>query len=301
MSNAFILERKDLIKTILACPQCTNQLQETREGVFCQHCNANYPNKDGQIDLRLKKNKKVSYSFILTPSFSSDPKIFHILPPNPYPNDIRIKLEGIPRELTSYVPKAQLKKNVMLDLGCGKEVHKEFFTNSGFRYIGLDYNAKEATLLGDAHALPFKDNSFDFIFSRAVIEHLQYPLIAMNEAYRVLKSKSKFVGTAAFLEPFHCNSFCHYTHLGLFSCLENAGFQVQHIAPNPYWNVLTAQARMGLFPKMPPTLQKIIIAPLQSTHRMWWKIGKRFNPEADELKRLLWTAGSLMFVAQKVS
>jgi ubiquinone/menaquinone biosynthesis C-methylase UbiE len=154
-------------------------------------------------------------------------------------------------------------------------------------------------MLADAHALPFKNESFDFVFSRAVLEHLRYPFLAMNEVNRILKPNSKFIGTVAFLEPFHENSFYHHTHLGLLNFLEQAGFKAEHVSPNAKWDVLRAQAQMSLFPKMPVILSQTLVAPLRSLHKVWWKFGKKLNPEADELKRLLWTSGSLMFVASK--
>ena len=188
----------------------------------------------------------------------------------------------------------------MLDLGCGDARYKQNFERAGFKYIGIDYCSKEATFLGDAHALPFKDESFDFLFSRAVLEHLQYPFVAMNEAYRVLKRQSKFLGTVAFLEPFHGRSFYHHTHYGLMNCLRQAGFRVEHISPNTEWDVLTAQASMSLFPKMPLSLRKVLIFPLRALHKAYWKTGHLLNPiQSDEKTRLLMTAGSFLFIASK--
>lgn len=116
------------------------------------------------------------------------------------------------KELISYFPKGN--GDYALDLGCGKAVHREICEHAGFKYIGLDYDTPEASIIGDAHSLPFKDNSIDFIISFAVFEHLQYPFVAAYEAFRVLKDNGSFIGTIAFLEPFHANSYYHHTHLG---------------------------------------------------------------------------------------
>lgn len=113
----------------------------------------------------------------------------------------------------------------------------------------LDLDSKEATLQGDAHAFSFRDECFEFVFNRSVIEHLQYPFLAVNEAYRILKPDSKFIGTAAFLEPFHGNSFYHHTHIGLLNCFEHACFNVEHISPQSKWDMLAAQASMNLSPR----------------------------------------------------
>lgn len=43
-------------------------------------------------------------------------------------------------------------------------------------------------LEGNIYNLPFEDNSFDAAFSHAVLEHLQEPIKALQELFRVLKS-----------------------------------------------------------------------------------------------------------------
>lgn len=287
---------------IIVCPHCHQPLERANEDIICTSCNVSYSRTiKGQIDLRLRKNKKIMVPFNLKPSFlpSASDSVFHILPLNPNPCGNFGEAAGTIKALSSYIPKAKTNHSLMLDLGCGNTGHKATFIHAGFKYIGIDYNATEATLLGDAHALPFKEDCFEFIFSRAVLEHLQFPFLAIDEVYRTLKPNSKFIGTAAFLEPFHGNSFYHQTHLGLLNCLEHAGFNVEHISPNPEWDLLRAQAEMSLFPKMPLTISRSLVAPLRSLHKTWWKIGRRFNPEADELKRLLLTAGSFTFIAIK--
>ena len=77
-------------------------------------------------------------------------------------------------------------------------------------------------ILGDAAALPFRDASFDFVASFAAVEHLQNPFIAMRETCRVLKPGGAFIGTAAFLEPYHLESYFHCTHLGTAQLLKSA-------------------------------------------------------------------------------
>jgi len=42
-------------------------------------------------------------------------------------------------------------------------------------------------LVADAHALPFKDESVDYVLSLAVLEHLRNPFNAGQEMFRVLR------------------------------------------------------------------------------------------------------------------
>src|SRR4030095_14421423 len=103
---------------------------------------------------------------------------------------------------------------------------------AGFHWMGLDYSASEAPILGDAHALPFETESIEFVLSLAVLEHIQHPAVAIQEINRVLKRGGLYLGTVAFLEPFHGNSYYHHTHLGTFNSLRLGGFDVERVAPN---------------------------------------------------------------------
>ena len=64
-----------------------------------------------------------------------------------------------------------------------------------------DRNAKQAGLLidfreGNASAMPFEDNSFDFTFCQAAFKNFSDPVKAIAEMYRVLKPK----GTAVIVD-----------------------------------------------------------------------------------------------------
>jgi SAM-dependent methyltransferase len=286
---------------ILACPRCLSSLSKINTGIECTSCHTRFKETEsGQLDFRLKKEKIVKVPFSISPSYTPNEDLFHLLPMNPKIEAKTAEPQLLSKELTSYIPHPFSNSSMMLDLGCGNSRHRSTFEQAGYKYVGLDIASQEATILGDAHALPFKDESFEFLFSFAVLEHLQFPFVAMNEAYRILKHGTRFIGSVAFLEPFHGNSFYHHTHYGLLSCLEHAGFKVEHISPNPSWDVLTAQASMSLFPKMPKTLSRALVLPLKTIHKMYWKTAQMLNPnQANEIKRLLWTTGAFLFIASK--
>ena len=188
---------------------------------------------------------------------------------------------------------------MMLDLGCGDTVHRNVCEHAGFDYVGIDYYDEKAPVYADAHALPFKDNSFDFILSIAVLEHIRFPSVMMKEAHRVLKPNGLFLGTVAFLEPFHGDSFYHHSHLGTYNSLQEGGFNIISISPNAKWTVLDAQANMGLFPQMPNPISKSIVMPVKLMHKLWWKLGELASRNASPETRVRNTTGSFAWIAEK--
>ena len=75
---------------------------------------------------------------------------------------------------------------------------------------------------------------------------------------------------------------------------------LDHMSPHPSWDVLTAQASMRLFPKMPKALSRALVLPLKTIHKLYWKAARLLNPnQAKEIKRLLWTTGAFLFIASK--
>lgn len=291
---------------ILACPYCGSFLSRINNGAQCHNCHEEYVyTNEAQLDPRLRKKKAYQLQFELGTTLLSEKNFdFKILQKNTSSqlDFAKIKVPWhLSEELMSYFPKAKENDSIMLDLGCGSTIHKEVCEYAGFEYVGLDYDSPDALIIGDAHALPFKDNSFEFILSIAVLEHIQYPFVMMKEAYRVLKPGGKFIGTVAFLEPFHGNSFYHHTHLGTFNSLRFTGFNIEHVSPNARWSVLIAQASMILFPKLPKPISKSLVLPLHLLHKFWWKLGYLISNsnKASEKYRILYTAGSFYFIANK--
>lgn len=289
---------------ILVCPSCGKPLEKTNQGALCNNCKLDYEYTDsGSLDLRLKKPKKFQYEFELgTTLFPEAGFNFDTLTQNHTPQ-VDFSNIAVPwhltKEIMSHFPKAISKSSLMLDLGCGDTIHRDVCRYCGFEYVGLDSASEKASILGDAHSLPFKDESFEFILSIAVLEHIRYPFVMMKEVYRVLKPKGKFIGTVAFLEPFHGDSFYHHTHIGTYNSLREGGFEIEQIAPSKEWSVLVAQSSMGLFPKMPSFFAKALVFPLLFIHKLWWKIGSKLTPKASEKTRIILTTGAFTFIARR--
>ncbi len=84
-------------------------------------------------------------------------------------------------------------EELVLDAGCGSGKFSPY-RNAGYRILGLDNfeNVHQNTKLnvrvcGNVNNLPFRDGSFDAVYGRWMVEHLENPAIALREFHRVLK------------------------------------------------------------------------------------------------------------------
>ena len=84
----------------------------------------------------------------------------------------------------------------LLEIGCGRGEFLHGFIGCGVKGYGVDRSRAAEKYCPEAElsicdlendGLPFKDNFFDVIYSKSVIEHFYYPERLVQEIYRVLK------------------------------------------------------------------------------------------------------------------
>lgn len=287
----------------LACPQCAASLIRADGAFRCTGCDTVFDDSPhGAIDLRLRKPKRYALDVQLGRDLLHGDFEFAPLRANPTP-EVDYSGVEIPRHLTkellTYFPRARSPQSIALDLGCGTGLHREVCERAGFQWAGVDYADPMAPVLADGHALPFRSESIEVVVSIAVLEHIRFPAVLAREVLRVLKPGAYYIGTVSFLEPFHGDSYYHHTHLGTYNTLDSAGFEVLRVAPKAEWSGLRAQATMGLFPKLSERLATALVWPLENLHKLWWRVGRAFNPKAKESVRVLATTGAFEFVARK--
>jgi SAM-dependent methyltransferase len=262
--------------------------------------------ENGKLDLRVRKPKKISLEFELgKPSHDGIENVLQSIKDegasllNHFPKKIVQKLQT---ELLPYFPDASEGEKLILDVGCEDALFKKPCEDLGYTYVGTDIvSAPELAFVSDAHVMPVADGYFDAVVTNNLLEHLEYPFVAVKEFYRVLKPGGKLLGVVSFLEPFHMDSHYHHTHLGLYNMLSYGGFEVQLISPSPDWDVFRALSRMGFIPRVPPAIIQLLLFPVRVLYELSWNLGVLFdrsNPRR-RFRRRLMKAGSFVYVAKK--
>ena len=285
----------------LRCPMCGARLVRTGPGFRCDGCPTAYGDtEEGQLDLRPRSRKNIALSFALGEPEPETADQWPLLRAREAP-DVDFSGTDVPyhlsRELLSWFPRAASAGGLALDLGCGTALHRGVCEQAGFGYVGVDYRGSTAPVLADGHCLPFEEASFDFVIAIAVLEHVRYPFLFLHEVARVLNPGGIFIGTVAFLEPYHA-SYYHHSHLGLLNGLAFAKLEVVACGPVKSWSALRALAEMALFPPLPGLFTRLLVSPLQALHRLWWSFAGAIRAGATDARRRTWTAGAFEFVAR---
>ena len=135
----------------------------------------------------------------------------------------------------------------LLDIGSGRGDHLAAFAELGFDVTGVDIQAKSAELAGtfrveivdlDAEPLPFEPASFDFLFSKSVLEHLENAASFLAEARPVLRPGGTIaVFTPSWEHTYKRIFYSEYTHRRPFTrqslaeALLLAGFEDVRVRP----------------------------------------------------------------------
>ena len=110
----------------------------------------------------------------------------------------------------------------LLDVGAGRAKYHEIFSPHISEYVALDdlssaiqfrkeASKKMVSVVADALALPFQNESFDTVCSIKVLEHIEDPFLAFKEMARVLKRGGYCIVSSDWMTPYHQEPK-HYWH-----------------------------------------------------------------------------------------
>ena len=290
---------------VLVCPQCLGSLSFSAAEVTCVLCCARYPVKaTGTLDLRLRERKKVDVTIVIGGGDGPPRPEFGVMAARAEP-EVRFDPSELPAHLppvvASHIPRAPGPGSLCLDVGCGAGDYKRPLEKAGYRWVGFDYRHPRAPLWADAHALPFAENSFDFVISLAVLEHIQHPGVMLREVRRVLKPGGVYLGSVTYLVPFHDSaSYFNMTHHGVWSALADAGLVAEFVRADPVYLGIRAIAHAGLFSGLRRSVAYAIVEPVVWLHRLYWayKRGRGSTTHRSDWQMLLNT-GAFVYKAVK--
>jgi SAM-dependent methyltransferase len=90
----------------------------------------------------------------------------------------------------------------LLDLGCGRGDSLRAFASLGYDVAGVDLSPRSPELAGkfdvriadlENDPLPFEPGSFDYVFSKSVVEHSFRPVAILERGYAALRPGGKIV------------------------------------------------------------------------------------------------------------
>ena len=152
----------------------------------------------------------------------------------------------------------RLRAARVLDLGCGAGDSVDLFrsVDPQVSWVGADIE-DSAEVAGrtrtdaefvsfDGRRLPFEDSSFELVYCKQVLEHVEHPRELIAEVARVLRPGGHLAGSTSQLEAFHSRSVFNWTPYGLTRVAEDAGLRVVELRPVIDGFTLVAWRALGL-------------------------------------------------------
>ena len=203
------LERLRPLVPHLICPACGNGVTECEDEFSCSNCSARYPivngcpvlmtpeSEDGFVrDWNSEAGRQMLAEYAAraeTVEPGTLSKMVSWLRPPEVMYRYNPDLRGPPTDVIFARESSQL----MLNVGGGPHRESDFeFTLNLRPFHNVDIAA-------NAERIPLADNSFDVVYSLAVLEHVSNPETVVAEMFRVLKPGGRLYAEIPFIFFFH--------------------------------------------------------------------------------------------------
>lgn len=124
-------------------------------------------------------------------------------------DELTLLLKNADQPIGKEIDLGQLQGQDVLEVGCGAGAHSALMKRAGANIISVDITPERVlstqeklqmikegsglALAANAERLPFRDESFDLVYSFGVLHHTTHPEIAVREVYRILKPEGRAV------------------------------------------------------------------------------------------------------------
>src|SRR5918993_555649 len=152
----------------------------------------------------------------------------------------------------------RLRARRVMDLGCGTGDSVDLFrsVDSAVEWVGVDIEDSPEVaerrrtdaefVTYDGRRLPFGDASFELVYCKQVLEHVEHPRELIGEVARVLEPGGRLAGSTSQLEAFHSRSIFNTTPYGFTRVAEDAGLEVVELRPVIDGFTMVAWRALGL-------------------------------------------------------
>lgn len=186
------------------------------------------------------------------------------------------------------------KKARCLEIGSGKGDFQDMVID----YTGFDYSQTvgeyyhKPFIAGSAMEMPFKDNEFEYMWSRAVWEHIPDPERALMEAMRVMKKGGVFL----FAPAWHCRPWAAggyqvrpYSDFNIWGKLYKLLIPVLNYKPYRMMKMFVKRIAWGvLYMITPKNKFRLPYKKLKANYDVFWQADSDACCELDQFLTILW-------------
>jgi SAM-dependent methyltransferase len=155
-----------------------------------------------------------------------------------------LHLTDMRKVISKFAPTAS---GVVIDYGAGSKPYQSLFPST-VRYRGADFFVSDSDdlLIKDKTRLPVEDACADWVVSFQVLEHVEDPLVFLQECRRALRPRGTLLLSTHGIWPYHtgenCGDFHRWTGDGLALLIQKAGFANLEIeAATTGWRAILQQ------------------------------------------------------------